>query len=174
MRTASAADVGLIAGLQVESWRDAYGGILDAGYLSGPIERERLAFWTARLARPTPSERAIVAEAGGRAAGFAFAVAGDGARWGTLIDSIQVRPCSKNRGVGSLLMRAVAGWSLGIHPGAGLHLWCYERNAAAIRFYEGRGGAIRDRTLYEPPGGGSAPCVLLHWPDPGALLGPTR
>ena len=97
------------------------------------------------------------------------AVGAEDGRWGTLIDNLHVRPAMKARGTGTALMRVAADWSLAAHPGAGLHLWCFEQNEAARRFYERRGGTVAERAMHEAADGGNWPALRFRWPDPAGL-----
>ncbi|MBI3789774.1 MAG: GNAT family N-acetyltransferase, partial [Gemmatimonadetes bacterium] len=62
LRAAGLADATAIAVLHAASWRFAYRDALSAAYLAGDIVPEREALWTARLGRPLPTQRVIVAE----------------------------------------------------------------------------------------------------------------
>jgi ribosomal protein S18 acetylase RimI-like enzyme len=75
-----------------------------------------------------------VVESGGRVVGF-LALAG------ARVDHLYVDPTCQGRGHGSALLRAAQAAC----P-AGLDLWVFQRNRAAIAFYEAHGFAVVERT----------------------------
>ncbi|MFH6782379.1 MULTISPECIES: GNAT family N-acetyltransferase [Methylobacterium] len=174
MRIATDADAALLARLHTASWRSAYGAILEPGFLSGPIEQERLEVWTSRIGRPHPDQTAIIAESADEALGFVCAIGAEDERWGTLVDNLHVLPMAKRRGLGTALLAAAADWSLAAYPGSGLYLWCFEQNEPARRFYERRGGMAVERSRHAIPGGGDRPVIRYHWDDPASAFGLRR
>ncbi len=70
----------------------------------------------------------------------------------------------KGRGVGSRLLTAAAEWCETRRAGTGLHLWVYERNLEARRFYERFGAREIESVITELPGGGSAVIIRYGWP----------
>jgi hypothetical protein len=70
VRDAVAADAETVALLHTASWRDAYGSVLDATDLAGPIEEERLAYWKSELVAADAGQRVILAEDEDNAVGF--------------------------------------------------------------------------------------------------------
>jgi len=173
MRHANASDAGPIARLHTDSWRSAYGAILNPAYLAEPVATERLALWTGRFAEPDPRRLVIVAQSEDEIVGFVCAIGASDERWGTLIDNLHVRPGAKGGGIGTKLMQAAAAWSACAYPGLGLYLGCFERNEPARRFYERRGGKVVDRIIEEAPGGGMQPVLHYHWADPRHAMGAT-
>lgn len=75
-----------------------------------------------------------VAVAGGEVAGFLAACPGR-------VEHLYVGPEHWRRGIGSRLLRAVQA----AQPG-GLELWVFQRNVAAIAFYERHGFAVVEQT----------------------------
>jgi GNAT superfamily N-acetyltransferase len=165
IRPVGAGDAAVLAALHTESWRAAYRGLLRDDYLDGPIEPERRAVWAGRLAPIPPAHFGFVAEEAGRAVGFAFLFGGHDPRWGTLLDNLHVRPTLRGRGIGRLLVEASAEETGRRHPGAPLHLFVYERNDAARRFYASLGGREVERKTVEPPGGGALVELRVVWED---------
>ncbi|WP_157866064.1 GNAT family N-acetyltransferase [Mesorhizobium japonicum] len=168
-RDATVADVDLIAQLHIESWRNAYAGILSASYLAGPIVLDRQTVWRERFNSPAPNLKVIVAEEEGQALGFVCLLGNAEDRWGTLVDNLHVLPTAKGRGVGRHLIRVAAGWSAENYPGVGLHLWVYEVNAPARAFYERMGGQVVARLPQSNPDGRIHVELCYYWPDSGSL-----
>lgn len=172
LREATPADADLIARLHTESWRSAYRAILDPTYLSLRVEVDRQTTWAARLGARSPDCKVLIAEAEGQAAGFVCALGQAGARWGTLVDNLHVRPALKRRGTGLLLLRAAADWARTTYPHAGLYLWCFAENEAARRFYAAQGGRVVEREMHPTFGAAPRPALRFHWTDLRTLLGP--
>ncbi|MDP4026537.1 GNAT family N-acetyltransferase [Methylobacterium sp. NEAU 140] len=168
-RMATAADEALIAQIQTTSWRSAYRDILHPDYLSDQIEEDRITFWAERLRRKSSGELIIIVVFDGDPVGFVCAVGDEEERWGTLVDNLHVLPECKGRGLGALLLKSAARWSLKRYPGAGLYLWCFEENLPARRFYARMGGVVVERVMHEPPGGGAFPALRFHWADPASV-----
>lgn len=168
LRIATEADAALLAHLHTASWRSAYRGILDPGFLAGPIEQDRLEVWTSRIGQPHPHLFITIAESDGEPVGFVCAIGAEDERWGTLVDNLHVLPTAKGRGWGAALLGAAADWASGASPDSGLYLWCFEQNAPARRFYERRGGVIAEHSRHAVPGGGDRPVIRYHWADPAS------
>ncbi len=130
-----------IAQLHTRSWQTAYRGILSDDFLQGPLSENRRVLWHERLAE---SERAdqfvLVDEQGGAMRGFACAYLEADPEWDCLLDNLHVVPDLKGQGLGRQLMTAVAEQVWRSNPHGRLHLWAYEQNLAARRFYERLGG----------------------------------
>lgn len=168
-RDATPADAPLIAAMHVASWRIAYAHIMDPAYLIGPIEAERLATWTARLAEPQPGQRIIIAQRDGKPIGFTCVIGGADPRWGTLVDNLHALPAARGSGIGSALLAQAAQWALDGWPGAGLFLWCYTDNVAARTFYAARGGTEVEDWDKPGPDGRTLPEKRIYWAAPGIL-----
>lgn len=170
LREATADDIEAIAKLHAESWRSAYRGQFADAYLDGPVYEDRMMVWRERLTTPTANQHVIVAEEDDTMAGFACAFGDDDPRWGTLLDNIHVEPRRKRGGIGTLLMREIAGWAQREYPAIGFYLWVLEANAAARRFYERLGAQNAEQTTSEPPGGGTVTGLRYVWPSLDPLL----
>jgi ribosomal protein S18 acetylase RimI-like enzyme len=148
LRPATAADVAAIAALHTASWREAYAEILDPAFLDGPIEADRLAVWEGRLRRPREGQLVQVAQTQtGEVAGFVCAFRDADARWGSLVDNLHVSPALRGHGLGERLLRAAAARLAEDGAKGGLHLWVFEANTAALRFYERLGGRVVERMV---------------------------
>ncbi len=83
--------------------------------------------------------------------------------WGALLDNLHVTLALRGQGLGRRLLAAAAEWCEARRPGTGLHLWVYERNVEARRFYERLGAREIERVITELPGGGSAVIGRCGW-----------
>lgn len=170
IRHAMASDAATVASLHTTSWRDAYATLLDPIYLAGPIEDERSALWSDRLGRPDPRRTTLLAETPDAAAvGFGCAYSDLDPIWGSLIDNLHVLPRMRGMRIGARLMTALAGC---VEPEAdlkGIHLWVFEANEPALRFYRRMGGEVVERSLSEVPTSRGAPILRVFWADIAAL-----
>lgn len=171
LRPATADDVAVIAQLHIESWRSAYRDILDPAYLAGPIEQERLEVWTSRFAAPNADMTVTLAEDAAGPIGFVCTFGNEDPVWGAMVDNLHVLPRAKGRGVGRLLLGSAGAWAAHRYPGASLHLWVFEANEAARRFYDRMGGVVVERILEPIAGGGEAHSLRYAWSDPAAIVG---
>lgn len=163
IRPMVAADAPMVAELHAESWRTAYRGIYDDQWLDEQAGANRQAHWARRFAAPTATEAGLVAEQDGRAVGFAYLIADDDPTRGALLDNLHLVAAARGGGIGTGLLRGVA--ALGIARGwpSGLHLWVFDANDGACRFYERHGGRVVERIMYDTADGGSYPARCYHW-----------
>jgi GNAT superfamily N-acetyltransferase len=160
-----------IARLHAESWRSAYRGTFSDDFLDNRVHEERRDVWQARFSggesRPF---FVLLAENGGRLAGFACVFPGRDPIWGTYLDNLHVAPEAIGKGIGrSLLSEVVRRVDWKCSP-SGLYLWVVERNHRARRFYEKAGGTIVGSEAHTMPDGQSVVALRCHWPDPHELL----
>ena len=164
-----AADIEVVAALHTASWRTAYRGIYTDAFLDGPADAERRAHWTRRLAAPGTTQAGVVAELGGVPVGFCYLISDADPARGTLLDNLHVAPGVRGGGIGRrLLARAAAEIGTRAWP-RGLHLWVFEENTGARRFYARHGAAVIGRTIYASADGGANPALCYAWPDSAAL-----
>jgi GNAT superfamily N-acetyltransferase len=170
IRHAVSSDAARIANLHARSWQTAYRGILREDFLQGPVIANRLQLWRERLCdNPSESQFTFVSEHDGEIQGFACAFLDADPQWGTLLDNLHVEPGQKGRGLGVQLMAVVAQTILGQGPVAreglssALHLWVYEQNFQARRFYERLGGSPTDSIAELAPDGGRVNAVRYAW-----------
>jgi GNAT superfamily N-acetyltransferase len=163
IRQAVLSDAASIASLHASSWQMAYRGILQQDFLDGPVIANRRQLWEQRLCNPPQGQYILVSEQGGEIQGFACAYLDADPRWGTLLDNLHVAPSQKGRGLGSHFMAVVAHTVLraGLIPR--LHLWAYEQNLQARRFYERLGGSATDCVAELAPDGGRVNAVRYVW-----------
>lgn len=173
IRPIVAADAVTVADLHAVSWRSAYRGMLRNEYLDGDIATERRAVWTGRLGAPIDASYGFIAEAETGPVGFVYMLGRDDA-WGTLVDNLHVLPGLKGRGIGRRLLEAAALETRRRYPREGVHLFVFEANVAARRFYASVGGREVERAAVEPPGGGSQVHWRVVWDDADRLLASVR
>lgn len=169
-REATPADADAIASLHAESWRAAYRGILSDEFLDGDVFAEHTARWRARLAEPDPDRHVLLAEEHGTLQGFACVLAAADPQWGALVDNLHVRPDLRGRGLGKTLLLEAASWVWLRDPGSPLHLWVYEANQPACRFYEKLGAIPAGREVKETRDGASTVQLRYAWPELQPLL----
>ena len=166
IRPATEADTAVIAAIHVASWRDAYANILTADYLSGPIEADRLAIWSERLREQPPAQLVDIAcDPAGNALGFVCGFRDFEPPWGSLIDNLHVLPDARSQGLGERLLRGAARRLAAMGKDSGLHLWVFEANVAALRFYKRLGGSVVERDFSEMPAADGKPVLRVHWPS---------
>ncbi len=169
LRAMRADDIEVVASLHVASWRTAYRGIFTDVYLDTAAEAERRAHWTRRLAPPQPMQTGVVAEQDGVAVGFLYLIADADPARGTLLDNLHVVDSARGAGLGrQLLARAAQEIEARDWP-SGLHLWVFDANTGARRFYERHGARIVDRTVYASADGGANAALCYAWPDTAVL-----
>jgi ribosomal protein S18 acetylase RimI-like enzyme len=165
IRLAHAEDAAGIARVHVESWRDAYAGVLpDRHLLNLDPERHSIG-WARSLARTDDRRHTLVAVADDEVVGFAtFGPAREG-RPPTEgeIYMLYVATDWREQGIGRQLVQAafVALWETGSKAAS---IWCLEENRAAIGFYKRISGARIATPRLENVGGKSFPVVGFNWP----------
>jgi GNAT superfamily N-acetyltransferase len=171
IRPAELADAGAIAQLHTYSWQTAYRGILRDDFLAGPLRENRQVLWHARLSDVDRTSQFVLVDEHGRAIrGFACAFLDADSEWGCLLDNLHVVPELKGKGLGRLLMSAVAERVLQSNSIGRLHLWAYEQNLGARRFYERLGGAITQRRCEPALDGTQVNAVRYCWSDLSILF----
>jgi GNAT superfamily N-acetyltransferase len=170
IREATAADAEAIARLHAESWRLTYRGILPDAYLDGPIAEERLGLWTARLALTAAQRPFVHVAESAELAGFVCVLRDEDPVWGLCLDNLHVLPRFRSRGLGRRLFAEAVRWAVAAAPGEPLHLWVFDANRDAARFYEGLGGEVVERCVKEAVAGMPAPSIRYAWRDLDALL----
>ncbi len=168
---ATGRDAEAIASLHTESWRDAYRFILPDSYLDGQIADERANFWRSRFSS-LDSERFFVVLTGTprELVGFACVLLDEDPEWGGYLDNLHVLPGWRSRGVGRLLFGRAVQWVMSTEPGWPIHLWVFEANAGARRFYDALGGEAVEHQPKEVLKGIVIPSVLYVWHDLQKLL----
>lgn len=140
IREPSATDASLLADLHVQTWREAYGHLLPAGFFTPAFVEGRHRMWTHVLADARTDMTVRVADAEGTVVGFAWA--GPTVTSGAApphrerqLYAIYVMADHHGSGAGQSLLDAV----LGTGPA---ELWVAKENPRAIAFYRRNGFAF--------------------------------
>lgn len=169
IRPMRSSDAGAVAAVHVESWQSAYRGIYTDAYLDGRAAGDRRTHWQERLAAADAASAGLVLEEQGQVVGFAYLIRDDDPPRGPLLDNLHVCTSARGRGLGRMLLAGAAreivtrGWT------PRLHLWVFEANAGARRFYERLGGLPIERVVYDASDGGAYPAWCYAWDDVGPL-----
>jgi GNAT superfamily N-acetyltransferase len=156
-----------IAALQTESWRSAYRGMLPGSYLDGPIVEERETHWrTLMFSAGGKRRRVFLAKDCGALLGFACVLLDEEPAWGARLDNIHVRPAYKGRGTGRLLFTSAAGWVSTCEPQWPMHLFVFQANHPARRFYEALGCKVVEQYAQKTPAGVVVPSLRFLWQKP--------
>ncbi|MBT5267061.1 MAG: GNAT family N-acetyltransferase [Rhodospirillaceae bacterium] len=176
-RSASVTDAAAIARVQVDTWRDAYVGILPDQCLIDMSDIGAAARWTTAIAENNDPEMFVVAVWNGEVVGFCqgaiseFDVSGppgakvDGAG---VIHTLYVDPSFQAQGIGTAMMFCVADRLREVGCRS-LMLLVLSENRTGRGFYDKLGGVA----------GEEIPCVVLgnpthetpyHWPNIATLL----
>jgi GNAT superfamily N-acetyltransferase len=175
IRAAQLADANAVAQLHACSWQTAYRGILRDDFLAGPVREDRRALWHSRLSELNRADQfVLVDEHEGTIRGFACGFLGADPEWGCLLDNLHVVPELKGQGLGRQLMSEVAERVLHSKSTKRLHLWAYEQNLGARRFYERLGGVITLRCAKPAPDGTEVNEVRYCWSELSSLAGRRR
>ncbi len=129
VRPAREDDAEAIAGVHVETWRDAYAGLLPQEALDGLSRRQQMRRWRRAIRNPEAElGQVFVAEEGG-IVGF-----GSASRETGEITTLYVQPDAQRQGIGRMLFRRLAEFL-----GGPVSLWVLDGNPAA-GFYARLGG----------------------------------
>jgi GNAT superfamily N-acetyltransferase len=171
-RSATLADSQRIASLHTDSWRDAYRGILPDAYLDGAMAEDRASFWQVRLASSDADRRYVLLTEGEEGlVGFVCTLLDEEPLWGACLDNLHVLPKFKGHGLGRQLFSRAAQWVMSKEPGWLMHLWVFEANYSARRFYEALGGEVVEHLSKQTPAGIKIASLRYVWRDLGALAG---
>ena len=143
-----------ISAIHAASWKSAYRGILADNYLDHEVEADRLAHWQQRVPQLEAGVGEIfLATMASRPSGFVCIEIGPDSEWGALVDNLHVLPRYRGENIGGLLLAAAEDWARR-HRQIQLHLWVFEENHSARRFYRREGWHEAERQSEEIPGGG--------------------
>lgn len=166
IRTARASDAAGIARVHVETWIDAYAGLLPDQHLVRLKPHSHAVAWDRRLASLEGRAGTLVAEAEGEIVGFAhFGIGRDQAGHQTTeaeIFMLYVATDWRDQGIGRDLIHAAFA---ALHSGGGgsVRVWCLAENRAAIGFYQRLGGKRLSQSRLERVGGNDFPVIGFSW-----------
>ncbi len=182
-RPARASDAPSVAALHADSWRRHYRGSYADSFLDGDVLSDRLVVWSERLHQPRSDSSTVIAEAGGRVAGFVHTVLDADPVWGALLDNLHVVIGHLRGGIGTRLMGHSAKFVVTQRPQRSLFLWVHKTNEGAQRFYQALGGRCVESAPITDVGGvpgrlNGVPVKLRYaWADASVLVpladGPT-
>jgi len=156
IRSAINRDLPDIASLHIQSWRDAYAGVLPASFLGAPLEREFTSYW--RDMNIQARDVVLVAESKGLCGFIAV-----WCRPKPYIDNLHIKPSFRSKNIGSALLTSAAE-ELRAQRHTTAYLWVFESNAKAVRFYERMGGVITEKSPQDIFGY-SIPSLKVEWSD---------
>ena len=170
VRHATPADASQIAAIHCASWREAYSSVLDEAFLAGPIEEDRRALWSDRLQKPDQARITLLADVAQAApAAFVCGYRDLDPVWGSCINNLHVLPALRGKGIGEHLMRSAARALAAEAKTVGVHVWTFEANQAALRFYRRLGGQVVERGTSQIPAAKGATILRLFWPTLSAV-----
>ena len=160
-----------VASLHAESWRNSYRGILPDAYLNEDAVKERESLWKARLSAPDIDRRyVLLAELDKQLVGFVCVLLDEEPEWGACLDNLHVRFELQGQGLGRQLFARAVRWVMAKESGWPIHLWVFEANYAARRFYDALKGDITERKIKEMPGGAKVSSLRYVWRNTEKLL----
>jgi L-amino acid N-acyltransferase YncA len=167
IRAARPGDAQAIAGLDVETWRTTYAGILSAGYLVGLSARRREAGWRHEILR-APRDVWVAADSNDAILGFGSCGPCRGERaFAGEVFTLYVAPDRQNCGIGRQLLLALFRRLVAAQRYSAI-VWVLSDNPSRF-FYERLGGRrVSGKAL--SVGGGTVAATAYGWPDlPGYL-----
>jgi ribosomal protein S18 acetylase RimI-like enzyme len=165
-------DADAVAALHAASWRSAYRGILSDAYLNEAVDADRASTWQARLGEPGEGAFGTAALREGELVGFVYVKQVSDEPWRVLIDNLHVAPGERSAGIGPRLLDAAARGIDARRWGQRVHLWVYDANVRARRFFARVGGVEVEQVLKLAPDGQSLPEWRVAWTDAAVLSHP--
>jgi ribosomal protein S18 acetylase RimI-like enzyme len=166
LRPALVSDSAGIAAVHVETWQDAYKGLLPDGYLSALNAADRTKTWIENLGNSRSKTKTFVALDAENTVGFIRVGACEDESESTStgeIWALYVHPTRQGMGIGSLLMtegvRALR--TVGFEE---VVLWVLNDNLTARNWYESRGWGLNGKTKTEITGGFTSTLVGYSMP----------
>jgi GNAT superfamily N-acetyltransferase len=144
---------------------------LSDAYLDDEIAEERKRLWRAHFLAPGIDRRyVLLVEINKKLVGFVCVLLDEEPAWGACLDNLHIRPEHRSQGLGRQLFAKSTKWVMSKEPGWPIHLWVFEANHPARRFYERFSGEVVERNIKEMPGGAQVPSLRYVWHDLRILL----
>jgi GNAT superfamily N-acetyltransferase len=156
-------DVEAIAALHAASWRATYRGIMPDDFLDREADADRLRHWRSRMQALGPETILLKAVSGDALWAFACTFLDADGTWGALLDNLHVAPTQTGQGIGARLLIATLERVNQVRPHGRLHLWVFEANTRARRFYERLGGVLVEQKVVEVVPGVRVPELRYAW-----------
>jgi ribosomal protein S18 acetylase RimI-like enzyme len=164
IRPARADDARGIARVHVETWRDAYAGLLPDKHLLRLNQNTHAIAWSRNLSHPDGRRCAMVAVVQDEIAGFVnFGPARENRPKNEgEVFMLYVATDWRERGVGRSLLKAAFG-ALERTGSNAASVWCLAENTSAIGFYQRLGGKRIAESRQENVGGVLFPVIGFLW-----------
>ncbi len=163
-------DADAVAQLHAASWRVAYRHVLSESYLATAIDADRRDVWASRLRSADENAFGLMVDADSHSAAFAYVSRPSDPSYGNLLENIHVSARVTRHGVGRHLFVAVCQEIIRRDWSCALHLWVYDTNTGARRFYDALGGVRVGDGLRDAPDGQRIPAGRYYWSDIRVLL----
>lgn len=137
IRPARSSDAGALATIEIESWREAYRGLLSASHLASLEVSTRTRWWATRIRNLDATSGLHLGERGGDVVGFVSYGPAARRAWGEVY-AIYVRPSNWRAGYGRRLLDTALR-ALGRSGFTRVELWVLRDNTSARAFYEAMG-----------------------------------
>ncbi|MEM7211289.1 MAG: GNAT family N-acetyltransferase [Pseudomonadota bacterium] len=168
IREGARSDLESVASIHAASWRDSYRGIMEDGFLDGPVVEDRLDAWRRRLDAPPNPAVLLIAEEDADVLGFVYVCPDDDSDR-LLLDNLHVSAASRGRGIGLALMQQM-GRALRNLGHTRVRLLVLEGNDGACRFYDRLGGQRQQIVHKGLRGLGPFASIPFTWDDfPGVM-----
>lgn len=172
LREARAEDSERVAALHAASWQRSYRGIMSDRFLDHEVAEERRRHWQGRMASLGDGDLVLLAEDETGLAGFIAVWPDPQDASGALVDNLHVAGRCQGRGTGRRLLGEAA-VRLAEAGRRSLHLWVYDANADALRFYLAMGGVAAEHG-FEVMEGRPVPHTQIEWTNLGILASACR
>lgn len=163
LREARTEDWEGIAALHAASWQRSYRGIMSDRFLDREVVEERRRHWRGKMASPDCGDLVLLAEDEEGLAGFIAALPDPQDGSGALVDNLHVAGDRQGQGIGRTLLGETAVRLAGAGRRS-LHLWVFDANADAVRFYLALGGTAAEHG-FEVIEGRPLPHTRVEWRD---------
>ncbi len=174
IRKASYQDAAALAHIQVDSYRNAYAGILPTEFLAHFSYVEQTEDWLNLIESEGPAVLLVAENEAGELCGYALGTATSPNLPGCdgELDALHVRVDLRGQGIGRELVRAMA-IQLRQAGCKRMGLWVLTENKSARGFYERLGGKVSvERTIMLGEDDTQAGEISYIWPEIEDLCGP--